>query len=377
MIITNCSNVIDAFTHCKHLDAIYTRGSLVWPTGPTPPSNWYVSCTPTNLSGTFSMFGRSYRLQDYSGFYSWTGRRSYYITDVAFRSIPFDRMETNVYKLKNGTSSTGTFRDCDFWNISLPSCSYIGSWAFYNCRFLGEVSFPMCEYIGDSAFAYVNNRYSSYFTTVGSISLPVCSYIGKYAFFSCNYLLSIYLPMCKYIDEHAFQRCSFLSSAYIPMCEYIGSYAFYSMMIKGSLDLSVCSYISSNAFQGCSKITSISLPVCSHIGNDAFEQCYTLSSIYIPMCRTIEEAAFRYCDPKSVSLPMCTYIGYNAFRDCSNLNEITLASTSICYLYHSNAFSGTKISLYGSIYVPSSLVNDYKTATNWSYYSSRIFPIPE
>ena len=55
----------------------------------------------------------------------------------------------------------------------------------------------------------------------------------------------------------------------------------------------------------------------------------------------------------------------------------------IVSLGNKNAFYNTPMSKstytgsFGSIYVPASLVNSYKTATNWSTYSARITSIPE
>lgn len=49
---------------------------------------------------------------------------------------------------------------------------------------------------------------------------------------------------------------------------------------------------------------------------------------------------------------------------------------------NSNAFSSTPIGgyrtyagQYGSIYVPTSMLTTYKTASNWSYFSSRFVGI--
>ena len=49
---------------------------------------------------------------------------------------------------------------------------------------------------------------------------------------------------------------------------------------------------------------------------------------------------------------------------------------SVCVLDNSNAFTNTPIaSGTGYIYVPYSLVSSYKTATNWTYFSSQISAI--
>jgi len=69
---------------------------------------------------------------------------------------------------------------------------------------------------------------------------------------------------------------------------------------------------------------------------------------------------------------------WGAFLECTSLREITLGSTSVCVISGSVVFMSTLITnRTGSIYVPFSLVNDYKTANDWSYFSDRIFPIPE
>jgi len=60
---------------------------------------------------------------------------------------------------------------------------------------------------------------------------------------------------------------------------------------------------------------------------------------------------------------------------------LQLGASSVATLNHVNAFYSTPMSLssytgsFGSIYVPASLVNAYKSATNWATYSSRITAI--
>ena len=72
------------------------------------------------------------------------------------------------------------------------------------------------------------------------------------------------------------------------------------------------------------------------------------------------------------------------FSNCSNLSMFVIGTgySSVCVLSTYNIFENSPIEYssylgyYGSIYVPASLVDAYKTATNWTYYSSRIQPIP-
>ena len=115
------------------------------------------------------------------------------------------------------------------------------------------------------------------------------------------------------------------------------------------------SFVTSNAFMGNTNIQTVNLPYATSVGNNAFHSCSSLSQ---------------------VNLPVCSYIGSDAFYNCSSLSMITIGYSSICSLGGSTTFGNTQItSSTGSIYVPASLVDAYKTADNWSYFKDRICTI--
>ena len=61
--------------------------------------------------------------------------------------------------------------------------------------------------------------------------------------------------------------------------------------------------------------------------------------------------------------------------DFCSLLSITIGYSGICSLNNISAFEYTQItSSTGDIYVPASLVNVYKSAKNWSYFSTQICP---
>ena len=155
----------------------------------------------------------------------------------------------------------------------------------------------------------------------------------------------------------------------------ITSSAFQSTGIK-TISTNV-SGIGNIAFGSCISLSQVSLPMCNYIGEAAFNECKSLSQISIPMCSYIGSYAFRSCGSlKQVSLPKCSYIGNYAFLFCYELNTITIGYSGICSLNNISAFEYTQItSSTGDIYVPASLVNAYKSATNWSQYSNRIYSI--
>ena len=138
-----------------------------------------------------------------------------------------------------------------------------------------------------------------------------------------------------------------------------------------------CKYIQYNAFKDCYNLQSVNLPECSYIGASAFTNCSSLQSIDLPACSYIGYSAFTGCyNLRTISLPDCGNIGDFAFKDCYNLSKIYLTGSSICSLSSTYAFFSTPFDNYSvyfngtpHIYVPSSLVSAYKTASNWRYYS--------
>ena len=158
---------------------------------------------------------------------------------------------------------------------------------------------------------------------------------------------------------------------------FVASSAFKNNKTIQTVNLPMCSYIGEDAFYGCISLSQVSLPVCEHIGGSVFIGCAPLSQVSLPVCEYIGSSVFRGCVSLSqVSLPMCSYIGGFAFWGCSSLSIITIGYSSVCSLGSSNVFNRTKItSSTGSIYVPTSLVDSYKSATNWLYFSTQIFPI--
>ena len=139
------------------------------------------------------------------------------------------------------------------------------------------------------------------------------------------------------------------------------------------------SFVANEAFKGNTNIQTVNLPYATSVGNNAFFRCYSLSQVNLPVCSSIGISAFYGCSSLSqISLPMCRFIGDFAFQSCSSFSIITIGYSSVCRLNNSNTFDNTPIaSGTGSIYVPASLVDTYKSATNWSYFSTQIFPIPE
>ena len=232
--------------------------------------------------------------------------------------------------------------------------------------------------------------------------------IGDFAFDRCYGLSSITIPdSVTRIGDNAFNYCYGLSSITIPdSVTRIYSYAFaYSALTSITIPDSV-TRIDNNAFYGCSALTSITIPdSVTRIDNYAFDYCYALSSITIPDSVTIIGInAFNYCyslasviisdsvtsisndtfnscySLASVTIPdSVTRIGDSAFSTCYSAAEYHLTRTAPPTLSNTNAFNNIPADCI--IYVPysadHSVLNAYKTASNWSTYANYMQEEPQ
>ena len=159
------------------------------------------------------------------------------------------------------------------------------------------------------------------------------------------------------IGSYAFRDCSSLKEVSFPNVTSIMNYAFYS----------------------CSRLAEVNFQNATSIGNSAFYSCTSLATASFPNVTTIGGSAFYSCTSlATASFPNVTSIMNYAFFYCRMLSALYLLGSSVASLANTNAFYSTPMSNsaylghFGSIYVPASLVDTYKTANNWSYYADRI-----
>ena len=228
--------------------------------------------------------------------------------------------------------------------------------------------------------------------------------IGNYAFYYCHSLASITIPDgVTSIGNYAFYHCYSLANITIPDgVTSIGSYAFRNCNSLASITIpdSVTS-IGDYAFNGCYSIASITIPnSVTSIGKSAFNGCYSIASITIPDSVTsISSYAFGYCySLASITIPdSVTSIGSYAFQSCQSLASITIpdgvtsigayalsscygmryydfsACTAIHALSNRNAFNDIPSDC--QMLIPSTLYNNWKTATNWATYASKMVSV--
>ena len=136
--------------------------------------------------------------------------------------------------------------------------------------------------------------------------------------------------------------------------------------------------IGSSSFNNCHSLSSISIPDgVTSIGGSSFYNCYSLSSISIPDGVTsIGSSSFYNCySLSSISIPdSVTSIAAYAFGSCYSLRYVDFSlHTSVPTLSNANAFVG--IAEDCEIRVPAALYDEWKAATNWSTYASKIVAV--
>lgn len=170
-------------------------------------------------------------------------------------------------------------------------------------------------------------------------------------------------------------------------------YAFYSDRYIRSAVLQNVKQIGENAFANCKALTSVSADNVSNAGRLAFNGAGLAQAVF-PKLETIRAQAFAWCASLvKVKCDKATMILDDAFNGCANLETVDILGGSSLSSFSRNPLTyfknlvmrdTSKVTATGSlswmpstasIYVPDDLVEQYKTATNWSTKASQIKPL--
>ena len=346
-----------------------------------------------------------------------------YLNDVliADLKIPDEITEIKQYAFLGATN----IKSVDLNNaVSIGECAFsraglggelfmpetllaIGNSAFYGCSGLTNVAIGNnVTFIGNSAFYDCSG--------LTNIAIPngVTS-IGNATFSNCSGLVNITIPnSVATIGEDAFSGCSILTSVSIPnSVTSIGREAFYNCTGLMSLDLgSKIANIGSLAFYNCSSLTGVYITDlaawCKIDFADAFANpLYYAKNLYLnnaPIDNLVipdeitEIKSYTFSNAQNITGTLTihnnvTSIGECAFSGCGLTGKLvipnsitTIGDSALCsrietvvvetntVLPFSNNMLVRSPSL--KIYVPESLVNDYKNASGWIGFADIIYP---
>ena len=225
----------------------------------------------------------------------------------------------------------------------------------------------------------------AYTSSLATVSFPEATTIGNYAFAYCYKLANISFPKVTTINTYAFQYCSSLtmsinSTTFPALSGTLNGYAFRGCQHLTGINLSNVTSIGVQTFSACSRITYVNLPNVTSVGAGAFSYLTTCSEYSLPKLTYVASNTFTSnWALTAITLPAVTTISAYAFRYCSKLMSIYLTGNTIPTL-NASAFLNMPVAVsvnnvYGSIYVPSTMLASYKAATNWATYSDRIVAI--
>jgi hypothetical protein len=146
------------------------------------------------------------------------------------------------------------------------------------------------------------------------------------------------------------------------------------------LNNSIVTSLRTRACQGATKLVAVNLPKVTSLGSYAFYGCSELVTVKLPKLTSVSTQTWYSCT--KLQHADCGNLGSipeQTFNACSALTELILRKTSsICTLSNVNGVNNTPIGKgTGYVYVPSALIDTYKTATNWSNYASQFRAIED
>ena len=124
------------------------------------------------------------------------------------------------------------------------------------------------------------------------------------------------------------------------------------------------------AFHNCTQLTGVTLPNATNLPKETFSGCSRLASFFAPNLTAFSGAGCLANSALSViDFPKLTSLQAATFYGSHQLTTLILRANSICGVGNANALQDTPFrgynSLTGTLYVPSALVESYKTANNW------------
>lgn len=216
-----------------------------------------------------------------------------------------------------------------------------------------EIVSDVEETIELELFAYCPNLIRVEFTRLKSLNSYICKR---------SRTEEIYLPSVHTIESGALSDCGQLVTIYSPLVTTLGA----------------------DALRGCYALKSVDFPLLTTLHqDDAFYQCYKLEEVNLPLVESLgTNSNFSYCTALT-KLKLPSLIELNGYvNNCTKLEAFILPQNSVVPITYSNpsiVFWNSKIhkKTGGYIYVPTALVDSYKSETNWSMYADRIRAIED
>ena len=129
--------------------------------------------------------------------------------------------------------------------------------------------------------------------------------------------------------------------------------------------------VGASAFESCGSLITVDLPEVTSVGTGAFRGS-SVVTLNLPKCETIGvNILYGNRGVTKLDFPKVTEIKIYGLQYVWNLTTLILRSKTMCTLGNASMGVSPIGKGTGYIYVPSALLEQYKTATNWSTYANQ------
>lgn len=289
-------------------------------------------------------------------------------------------MNTQINITENGTMTLATAgKYCDR-NIDIV-VDVVADAPSISADADGIIARTATEYTNDTVTSIGQYAFYNY-ADLASVSFASVETVNDYAFQNCSNLTTANFPSVESIGECAFDNCTSLVTVNFPLLKSAGKYTFRNTALTSVTDENFPKLykIVYGCFYDCNALTVVELlnNKLDYPGNYAFDGCNNLKSVKIGSVNTVSVSMFAYCTAlEIIDFGSVNTINATAFRD-TNLTTLIIRNPSKVATLTLTAITNTPIQNgTGYVYVPSALVDSYKTATNWSTVADQIRAIED
>lgn len=197
------------------------------------------------------------------------------------------------------------------------------------------------------------------------------SFVGSNVFRGNAVVTKATFPVATTLEANSFYYNTTIREVYAPEAVTVGVSAFIGATKLEKVDVSKATKFETSAFQGCTALSQLICPNMETMGYTSLLNCKALEELYLPNIKQLNTnfcgkcTALQYVELGSVSQNY--YMFASSFSECTNLTALVIRATKLVTLANANAFADTPIANgTGYIYIPSSLIPTFQSATNWT-----------
>ena len=284
---------------------------------------------------------------------------------------------TNLDLSKDYTVLTEAAKAETEYMNSIGDIEYVAPYLCYKVSSLTSIDFS-----GNDKIKNIYRSAFEYCDSLINVNLPSSLVsLEAEAFANCTSLAAIDITnlAIKGIGARLFAGCTSLTSFVVPASiVQINDGAF-----EGATNLDTVTFeadnklevLNDNVFRGCTSLANIVLPSrVESLGKSVFEGCVSLTNINFTSLSSLGDSCFKDSGLTSVDLP-ATFTKFksipdNCFSGCAALQKVTIR-TDIVISLGVDSLKDTDI-MQDGIYVPKSLVEEYKANASWDAYKDLI-----